>query len=420
MRYARTLAWDERRAEDLVHDTVVRALERSGSFDGRSSLATWLHRILHNLAVDQARRRRELPADLDEPAGEQVDRLWADDRYTVNVAVVTERSESREQVQDALLRLPLIYRSAVALHDMEGLTVAEIAEVQAINLSAAKQRLRRGRMMLVSELAAPTSPPQTPELPLRCWDARSRVSDYMDDDLAESRPAAARTTPPGVPHVPPALRGARRRTRGSRVATRHRRGGAGRARRADPRAAAALARGVGSGRSRSIGSWLSGRPARLTSAHGADTRLVLRHLHLGPARRAVRRVAHGADHARPAVTSGCGPSGSGTTPTSRCSCCTVVPGASDELYECFDTWFPGAGIEYYYYDQLGSFRSDQPDDPSLWDLPRFVDEVEQVRARAEPRRAATSCCSGSPGAACSRWSTPCTTRRTSRAWSSRT
>ena len=55
------------------------------------------------------------------------------------------------------------------------------------------------------------------------------------------------------------------------------------------------------------------------------------------------------------------------------------PGASDELYECFDAWFPRAGIEYYYYDQLGSFRSDQPDDPSLWTLERFVDEVEQVR-----------------------------------------
>jgi len=55
------------------------------------------------------------------------------------------------------------------------------------------------------------------------------------------------------------------------------------------------------------------------------------------------------------------------------------PGATDELYECVDVWFPGAGIEYYYYDQLGSFRSDQPDEPSLWDLDRFVDEVEQVR-----------------------------------------
>lgn len=55
------------------------------------------------------------------------------------------------------------------------------------------------------------------------------------------------------------------------------------------------------------------------------------------------------------------------------------PGATDELYECFDTWFPGAGIEYYFYDQLGSFRSDQPDEPRLWDLARFVDEVDQVR-----------------------------------------
>jgi proline iminopeptidase len=55
------------------------------------------------------------------------------------------------------------------------------------------------------------------------------------------------------------------------------------------------------------------------------------------------------------------------------------PGATSELYECFDTWFPRAGLEYYYYDQLGSLRSDQPGDRSLWELDRFVDEVEQVR-----------------------------------------
>jgi proline iminopeptidase len=55
------------------------------------------------------------------------------------------------------------------------------------------------------------------------------------------------------------------------------------------------------------------------------------------------------------------------------------PGATSELYESFDTWFPRAGIEYYHYDQLGSFRSDRPDDDGLWELPRFVDEVEQVR-----------------------------------------
>lgn len=55
------------------------------------------------------------------------------------------------------------------------------------------------------------------------------------------------------------------------------------------------------------------------------------------------------------------------------------PGATHEYFEAFDSYFPSAGIEYYYYDQLGSAYSDQPDDPDLWELPRFVDEVEQVR-----------------------------------------
>jgi len=55
------------------------------------------------------------------------------------------------------------------------------------------------------------------------------------------------------------------------------------------------------------------------------------------------------------------------------------PGATHEYFEAFDSFFPGAGIEYYYYDQLGSAYSDQPDQPDLWDVPRFVEEVEQVR-----------------------------------------
>ncbi len=55
------------------------------------------------------------------------------------------------------------------------------------------------------------------------------------------------------------------------------------------------------------------------------------------------------------------------------------PGATHEYFEAFDSHFPKQGIEYYYYDQLGSAYSDQPNDPSLWDLPRFVEEVEQVR-----------------------------------------
>jgi proline iminopeptidase len=55
------------------------------------------------------------------------------------------------------------------------------------------------------------------------------------------------------------------------------------------------------------------------------------------------------------------------------------PGSTHEYLEACDSFLPAAGIEYYYYDQLGSGFSDQPDDPSLWELDRFVEEVEQVR-----------------------------------------
>jgi proline iminopeptidase len=69
----------------------------------------------------------------------------------------------------------------------------------------------------------------------------------------------------------------------------------------------------------------------------------------------------------------------GNNPTIKVLLLHGGPGFSHEYLEAFDSYFPGAGIEYYYYDQLGSFFSDQPDEPSLWEIPRFVDEVEQVR-----------------------------------------
>ncbi|MEP0134510.1 MAG: proline iminopeptidase-family hydrolase [Eudoraea sp.] len=55
------------------------------------------------------------------------------------------------------------------------------------------------------------------------------------------------------------------------------------------------------------------------------------------------------------------------------------PGATHEYFEVFDSYFPNAEIEYYYYDQLESAYSDQPNDSTLWSVDRYVDEVEQVR-----------------------------------------
>jgi proline iminopeptidase len=69
----------------------------------------------------------------------------------------------------------------------------------------------------------------------------------------------------------------------------------------------------------------------------------------------------------------------GNNPTVKLLLLHGGPAATHEYFECFDSFLPAAGVEYYYYDQLGSFYSDQPDDPALWTIDRFVDEVEQVR-----------------------------------------
>jgi len=55
------------------------------------------------------------------------------------------------------------------------------------------------------------------------------------------------------------------------------------------------------------------------------------------------------------------------------------PGATHEYFECFESFFDPLNIEFIYYDQLGCGLSDNPKDTTLWDLPRFVEEVEQVR-----------------------------------------
>lgn len=69
----------------------------------------------------------------------------------------------------------------------------------------------------------------------------------------------------------------------------------------------------------------------------------------------------------------------GNNPSTKLLLLHGGPGATHEGFEAFDSFLPGAGVEYYYYDQLGSAFSDQPEEPDLWELPRFVDEVEQVR-----------------------------------------
>ncbi|HEX8576332.1 MAG TPA: proline iminopeptidase-family hydrolase [Flavobacterium sp.] len=69
----------------------------------------------------------------------------------------------------------------------------------------------------------------------------------------------------------------------------------------------------------------------------------------------------------------------GNHPTTKLLLLNGGPGMSHEYFECMESFLPKEGIEFIYYDQLGTGFSDNPNDTVLWDLPRYVEEVEQVR-----------------------------------------
>lgn len=185
VRLATRLLADADVAEDCAQETIVGAWRRRDQLRDPAALPAWLRRSLVNRIVDRARRHHE-ELDID-----TVEADWRDDTYTVMPERVLEHAELRDELEDGLARLPVIYRLPVVLHDALGWTGAEVAAAMEIGLPAAKQRLRRGRMMLVSALAEDDARRQASlAQPMHCWRARRHVSAYLDGELD----AATRTT----------------------------------------------------------------------------------------------------------------------------------------------------------------------------------------------------------------------------------
>lgn len=181
VRLATRLLSDEDVAEDCAQETIVGAWRRRDQLRDPDALPAWLKRSLVNRIIDRSRRRHD---ELDIDA---VEADWQDDKYSVQPELVLERAELRDELEDALARLPVIYRLPVILHDALGWTAAEIAKSMDVALPAAKQRLRRGRMMLVSALAASDGRREASlAQPIRCWQARRHVSAYLDGELDET------------------------------------------------------------------------------------------------------------------------------------------------------------------------------------------------------------------------------------------
>ena len=198
VRLATRLLSDADAAEDCAQETIIGAWRRREQLRDPSALPAWLRRSLVNRIIDRSRRHHE---ELDIDA---VEADWRDDSYTVMPERVLERAELRDELEDGLARLPVIYRVPVVLHDALGWTGAEIASAMEIGLPAAKQRLRRGRMMLVSALAAGDARRQASlAQPMHCWRARRHVSAYLDGELDEPTKLTVERHLESCPTCPP-------------------------------------------------------------------------------------------------------------------------------------------------------------------------------------------------------------------------
>lgn len=202
VRLATRLVRDPDQAEDCAQETIVGAWRRRDQLRDPAALSAWLRRSLVNRIIDRSRVHHD---ELDIDA---VEADWRDDRYSVAPDRVLERAELRDELEDALARLPVIYRVTVILHDVFGWTAGEIGRAMETGLPATKQRLRRGRMMLVSALAEDDERRQASlAQPLRCWRARRHVSAYLDGELDPGTRSAVEAHLEACPTCPPLYAG---------------------------------------------------------------------------------------------------------------------------------------------------------------------------------------------------------------------
>jgi RNA polymerase sigma-70 factor (ECF subfamily) len=148
-------------AEEVVQEAWLGVLQGIDRFEGRSSLKTWLYRIVVNRArTAGVREHRETPADLSAPVVPAA-RFGPDGTWVEPPAPWTEAVEDRvtagalvPRIREILKELPALQAHVVELRDMDGLTAAETCELLGISESNQRVLLHRGRSKLRAALDA--------------------------------------------------------------------------------------------------------------------------------------------------------------------------------------------------------------------------------------------------------------------------
>jgi RNA polymerase sigma-70 factor (ECF subfamily) len=154
---ARRMLGNDADAEDVSQDVLVQVLRKGDTFRGESSFPTWLHKVTVNASLAQRRKRARRqeheqhdPLYLFEEGGSHAHpvRPWS-----VAPDAAMEDRETAKLIENAIARLPEVYRDVYVLADVEGQHNAEIGDVLGLSVAAVKSRLHRGRQLMRHALA---------------------------------------------------------------------------------------------------------------------------------------------------------------------------------------------------------------------------------------------------------------------------
>ena len=154
--FAMKVCRDRQNAGETLQDTFINVYQKLSQFDGRSKFSTWLYSIVTNNCLMKNRRRKvddlmEAYDELPSPNGNSEKHGIAVNWHSTPAQDLI-RDELKEQLDQAILKLPMEYRVVFVLRDIEEKSTDEVASILNISVEATKSRLRRARAFLRQQL----------------------------------------------------------------------------------------------------------------------------------------------------------------------------------------------------------------------------------------------------------------------------
>ena len=158
-RFALSICHDKENAEDLVSETVLKALENRNKFNDKTKLKQWMLRVLSNSFIDErrkAKRHQKISLEKNDSSSEmfslyeKITNSTFTDNATPEIKLIQKFSS--EKIQLAIKQLPDVFRIAFVLCDVEELSYQEIASALKINVGTVRSRIARARSMLQKTL----------------------------------------------------------------------------------------------------------------------------------------------------------------------------------------------------------------------------------------------------------------------------